>query len=188
MHELLQEFHNVVNHEVNLRKQDSSQLTYSPFGQSPLEWRKEWVNVFSALCEPLYNFLSLPEMSEPVPVERNKFLPKGNRIATLNRFEQFCTETAMNHLLDNNLSTFLIADCVLALTQLAERIIGDDIRNSFQFQRVGQNRHIMTHILIHNGFWMNRNESNRDEYLKAIQEIPFPFEKYFGMSDWKRVS
>ena len=186
MYELLQEFHNVVNHEVNLRKQGSSKLTYCPYQQSPSEWRLEWVNVFSELCEPLYNFLSLPEMSKPVPVEWNKFLSTEDRIAILNSFEQFFMGTAMNHLLDQDLCTFLIADCVLSLTRLVEGIVGDDIRNSFQFQRVGQHRHIMTHIMVNNGFWQG-NVLERDKYLKAIRETPFPSEKYFGMSGWERV-
>ncbi len=186
MHELLQEFHDVVNREVNLRKQGSSKLTYFPYQQSPSEWRQEWVDVFSELCEPLYNFLSLPEMSKPVPIERNEFLPTEGRIATLKSFEQFYMKTAMNHLLDQNLCTFLIVDCVLSLTRLVGEIVGDDIHDSFQFQRVGQHRHIMTYIMVNSGFWRG-NDLDRDKYLKAIREIPFPCEKYFGMSGWERI-
>ena len=98
MHDHLQEFHRVVEYEVELRKEgllsqeEIDQLNllspaerkqfrserrqarvnsgvglreYGPSQTSPpLEWRQEWVGVFLKLCEPLYNFLSLPEMNE----------------------------------------------------------------------------------------------------------------------------
>ena len=125
-------------------------------------------------------------MSEPVAVESNKFLPTEDRIAILKNFEQFCVETAMNHLLDSDLSVFLISDCIISLASLVESIVGRDIYDSFHFQRINRYHHIMRHIMIHNGFWRG-DESDRDAYLKAIQEVSFPFEKYFGMPYWERV-
>ena len=160
---------------------------YHPFHTSFSEWRQEWVKVFSALCEPLYKLVSLPEFGE-FKFERDS-LSEEDKKATLNCFERFCGETSMNHLLDVDMSVFLIFDCLISLTTLVEHIVGRYTNNSFHFQRISHYRHIKTQIMIHRGFWRNRGESNRDEYLTAIQEIQFPsFEKYFGMSDWEGVS
>ena len=215
MHEYLQEFRRVVDYEVNLRKQpllspeESEQFNLlSPEEREQLlskrrqdrihsgiglraydlshtslsEWRQEWVDVFSSLCEPLYKFISLCE-----PTSVSLFLTTEDQKATLNCFERFCVETSMNHLLDSEMSVFLLSDCIVSLAYLIDRVLEKKYTDtSFHFQRLSHHRRTMVHIMVNNGFWRG-TASDRTEYLKALHEVPFPFEKYFDMSDWKRI-
>ena len=200
MHDLLKEFHCVVDFEVELRKRrllsqeeidqflserrqarvnsEVGLRAYSPSHTSRLsEWRQEWVDVFSSLCEPLYKFISLRGVS----------LSLTDKKATLNCFERFCGETSMNHLLDSEMSVFLLSDCIVSLAVLIDSVLGKRYTDtSFQFQRLNYPRRIMVHIMVNNGFWRG-TASDRAEYLKALREVPFPFEKYFGMPYWKRI-
>jgi hypothetical protein len=157
------------------------------------ECRRSWVDVFIGLCDPLYERVCLNRESQKLGYQgrrgRGSSLSDEDVTVTLESFERFCGHTEINGLLDSPLACYVLSDCLCALSALVQGIVGwRRLASSFSWYRIGCVSHLAVHILVAKGLWSERFSPNRDQMLKAIREIEFPFEKYCGYAqDWLPV-
>jgi hypothetical protein len=175
-------FETSVQHQI--ARNEGKKLFRRPFEPSALEWRLFWVDVFKELCEPLYRVVSLPNPDFSPYYQQHQLISEEDRTITVKSFEEFCSKTEMNHILDSDVATFAIADCIVALAGLVRMIVGlPKAHASFQYQRITHDWQLQVHILVRAGYWRG---AEKNAILGAIRQVQFPIERYFCRSAWTR--
>ena len=178
--DLIRRFEELVDSEIERCAAERSNPFLSP---CPKQWRQQWVNSIAAVCRPLNKILYDPSTGS----RRGFGILQDHQVnSVVSIYDRFCWKTLINHILDDQLATFVIADCLATLTYLVSEISRDSTATSFNLSRIGAHHNVITQALVHAGFWRER-WPDRDLVLSAIREVHFPIEELYDAKSWHRV-
>lgn len=180
VHPLVAEYRKAVaRHVENARSQSGP----GDLRQDPIAWRREWVGVFSEICEILYRVYCLPHAEwQGGGVTFRQYISGADTAVLLRETERLCSETQLNHVLDSGECCTILADCLTSLASLMHRLGSRATSDSFQIQRLAPPRLLESVLLLHRGRWSERF-APLEQVRGALRDVPFPLERFACRGD-----